>query len=205
MDKISHVSKLRALKRFLCSLRKPLKLLNRSKYADIYAQQAKTREDLIQFKHNSKKILSMLSFFKKSTKAELCHYQHSTISLIKQQSKVEWIGYGDDCLTVFIAKIKQRKAMTCIFQLKNQNDQGVKGFNAVADIIIGFYKDLLGKQEQHRSKVDPQSNETQEHLFFTCNNATDIWRRALNDWGINLQVERLKQCIKSLKKLKMAR
>ena len=44
--------------------------------------------------------------------------------------------------------------MTCIFQPKH--DQWVEVFDAVADTITAFYKDLMGQQESQRSQVDPQ-------------------------------------------------
>ncbi|KAJ8419833.1 LOW QUALITY PROTEIN: hypothetical protein Cgig2_030510 [Carnegiea gigantea] len=121
-----------ALKLLLSSLRKPLLLLNKHKFADIYAQQI--REDI-----------------------KRQHYvtiTHSAIALMKQQSKVEWIGFGDECSRHFMAKLKQRKAMQCIYQITDRNDQWVEGFDRVAEIMTGFYHDLLGRQEQHRSRID---------------------------------------------------
>ncbi|KAJ8422037.1 hypothetical protein Cgig2_027268 [Carnegiea gigantea] len=81
----------------------------------------------------------------------------SAMSLIKQQSKAEWIGYGDECSRYFMAKIKQRKAMTCIYQLKDKHSQWVQGFNAVADIITEYYTDLLGRKGTQRHQVQPQA------------------------------------------------
>ncbi|KAJ8425247.1 hypothetical protein Cgig2_015854 [Carnegiea gigantea] len=78
---------------------------------------------------------------------------HSALALMKQQSKVEWIGFGDECSRHFIAKIKQRKSMQCIYQIKDKNDQWVEGFDRVADIMAEFYHNLLGRQEQHISTI----------------------------------------------------
>ena len=55
-----------------------------------------------------------------------------------------------------MAKIKQRKAMTCIYQLKDKQGQWVQGFDKVADIITDFYKDLLGKHISQRCHINPQ-------------------------------------------------
>jgi len=47
--KLAHTtlkSHLRVLQQVLCSLRDPLKQLNRHKFADIYTQQAKARNEL---------------------------------------------------------------------------------------------------------------------------------------------------------------
>jgi len=70
----------------------------------------------------------------------------SALSLIKQQSKAEWVRYGDECSRYFMAKIKQRKAMTCIYRLQDKQGQWVQGFDEVAGIITDFYTDLLGNQ-----------------------------------------------------------
>ena len=77
------------------------------------------------------------------------------MSLIKQQSKAEWVGYGDECSRLFMAKIKQRKAMTCIYQLKNKQGQWVQGFDKVTDIMTDYYTELLGKKGTQRNHIDP--------------------------------------------------
>ena len=56
-----------------------------------------------------------------------------------------------------MAKIKQRKAMTCIYQLQDKQGQWVQGFDEVAGIITDFYTDLLGKQESHRCQMNSQA------------------------------------------------
>ena len=45
-----------------------------------------------------------------------------------------------------------------------------------------------------------QSNETQDHLFYTCQKAKEIWWETLTDWNIQLQTEGIDNCIVSLKK-----
>ncbi|KAJ8419964.1 hypothetical protein Cgig2_012405 [Carnegiea gigantea] len=85
-------SSLKALQQVLSSLRQPLKELSKSRYADIYAQQARVRNDLLQ------------------------------------------IGYGDECSRIFMARMKQRKAMTSFFHIRDQNDQRVEGFDTVSEM-----------------------------------------------------------------------
>ena len=67
-----------------------------------------------------------------------------TFSLIKQQRKPEWIGFGDESSRYFMAKIMHRKAMINIYQLKDKHGNRVEGFEQVADTITDFYKGLLG-------------------------------------------------------------
>jgi len=81
---------------------------------------------------------------------------HSAISLLKQQGKVDWIAYGDELLRFFMSRIKQRKAMTCIYTLRDHNDQWVEGFENVAEVMTTFYQGLLGEKENHRTRIDHQ-------------------------------------------------
>ena len=57
---------------------------------------------------------------------------------------------------MFMAMIKKRKAMTCIFQIQDPNGHRVEGFKEVAKVMTNFYKDLLGRTEFQRSNVDPR-------------------------------------------------
>ena len=76
--------------------------------------------------------------------------------LIQQQCKAEWISFGDKCNRIFMAKMKQRKAWTSIYHIKDQNGKTVEGFEAVSTEMTSYYKSLLGKQFLVRSKVDSQ-------------------------------------------------
>ncbi|KAJ8431936.1 hypothetical protein Cgig2_017422 [Carnegiea gigantea] len=154
---------------------------------------------------------------------------NSALSLIKQQSKAEWIGLGDDSSRYFMAKIKQRKAMT------NLPVERQIGHLAVADTISDFYKGLLGQQEIQSHHIDPQQQinlckpfketEIKQALFsipsfksprpdgynsgfFRASwqhTANEIWKETLQDWGIKMQVDGLEQCRVSMKKLKGTR
>ena len=46
--------------------------------------------------------------------------------------------------------------MTSIYTMRDQNDQWMEGFDVVADVMTGYYKDLLGKKEHYRTQVDQQ-------------------------------------------------
>ena len=121
--------------------------VNKRKYADIYAQQARARDTLTQVQATLRRDPFNTDLVQRESSARQNYVSitQSALSLIKQQSKAEWVGYGDECSRYFTAKIKQRKAMISIYQLKDKQGQWVEGFEAVADIITAFYKDLLGK------------------------------------------------------------
>ena len=73
---------------------------------------------------------------------------------MKQQSKAEWNGFGDESTRQFMEKIKQRKAMASIYSIKGRDDQRVEGFEDVSKVMTGYFKDLLGSNMQHREGVD---------------------------------------------------
>ncbi|KAJ8435058.1 hypothetical protein Cgig2_015563 [Carnegiea gigantea] len=78
----------------------------------------------------------------------------SSIALIKQQSKLEWIKYGDDCTRLFFAKAKQRKLSTYIYTLKTGAETQIEGFEKIGEIMFQFYKDLLGSPPTTRQCID---------------------------------------------------
>ena len=97
----------------------PLQQLNKKKYADIYAQQTKAKENLTRIQsmlHDNPHNIE-LNQHEAQARDYYTLINHSEISLMKHQSKVEWIGLGDECTRLFIARIKQRKAMTCNFHI----------------------------------------------------------------------------------------
>ncbi|KAJ8437171.1 hypothetical protein Cgig2_010932 [Carnegiea gigantea] len=65
---------------------------------------------------------------------------HLAILLIKQQSKADWIGVGDECSRIFMARIKQRN-------------------------MIKYYKGLLGMMDHQRTKIGPQVMELGQCLI----------------------------------------
>ncbi|KAJ8420414.1 LOW QUALITY PROTEIN: hypothetical protein Cgig2_018065 [Carnegiea gigantea] len=117
-------SNLKALQHILITLRQPLRQLNRSKFADIYKQQTAARNKLLY-----KLICNRTSPTKNlSIKRDLyISINHSVMLLVKQQSKAEWISFGDECTRVFMVKMKQRKAWTSIYHINDQHDQRVEG------------------------------------------------------------------------------
>jgi len=158
MDRRGQASALKVLQQLLHSLKKPNRELNKYKFADIYAQQIKARTELLQIQTQLQadpynKDLLIQEDIKRH------HYvniTHSALALMKQQSNAEWIGFGDECSRHFMAKIKQRKALQSIYQIKDSNDQWVEGFDRVADIMTDFYHNLLGEQEQHISTIEKE-------------------------------------------------
>ena len=63
----------------------------------------------------------------------------SILTLRKQQCKLDWIKYGDDCTKFFFAKAKQRKMATYIYTTTNAVGDHVEGFDQVGKVTLPFY------------------------------------------------------------------
>ena len=53
-----------------------------------------------------------------------------------------------------MAKVKQRKATTYIYSMKDNNGMLEEGFEDVGNIISSYYKELLGSQDIYRAHID---------------------------------------------------
>jgi len=78
----------------------------------------------------------------------------SSMALMKQQCKMEWISCGDDNTKTFFARAKQRKLASYIYQIKDENENLVEGFNKVGKTMMSYYNALLGEQLITRQMID---------------------------------------------------
>ncbi|XP_059306500.1 uncharacterized protein LOC132057941 [Lycium ferocissimum] len=69
---------------------------------------------------------------------------------LQQRSKTTWIKLGDDNTRYFFSVIKHRKLQQAILQLKDKNGQLHTDQAAIAEILVDYYKNLLGKKERDR-------------------------------------------------------
>ncbi|KAJ8424089.1 hypothetical protein Cgig2_008478 [Carnegiea gigantea] len=91
----------------------------------------------------------------KSNRNHSPNQMQRSISLLQQQSKQEWIKYGDANSRLFFAKSKQRKLATYIYSIKDDTGTWVEGFVKVGQVMLNFYKDLLGHHPTTGSPIDP--------------------------------------------------
>jgi len=64
----------------------------------------------------------------------------------------------DHCIGIFFfIKAKQRKLITYIYSLKDQNGEKNEGFDEVTNIISSLYSNLLGKQLILRSNLNVEA------------------------------------------------
>ena len=68
----------------------------------------------------------------------------SSLELIKQQSKVDWIKYGDAGTRFFHAKAKQRKLQLYVYSLLDDCNVQQTGFEAVSDVLQAYYSEFFG-------------------------------------------------------------
>ena len=95
----------------LNKLRKSLQLLHKNKFTDIYNQQVKARNELLHVQEMLNQDTGNEELLQKEviTRQHYANINNSSLSLIKQQSKAEWIAYRDECSRFFMAKIKQKE------------------------------------------------------------------------------------------------
>ena len=79
----------------------------------------------------------------------------SSLALLIQQCKIEWIKYGDDCTRFFFARVKQRNLTTYVDTIQDATGAEVEGFEQVGEVMLSFYKDLLGQTPLRRHPIDP--------------------------------------------------
>lgn len=72
---------------------------------------------------------------------------------LQQRSKVNWIKLGDDNTKYFSIVIKHRKLQRAIVQLADEENRVQTEPEAIANIFVRFYKDLLVKQEWNRTRA----------------------------------------------------
>lgn len=132
--------------------------LNRDKFANLRTRQLQARQVLLQIQQELSANPMNMDFKEKEREAR-DHYVHvvsSVIELIKQQSKAEWIGYGDYCTKLFFSRAKQRKMETYVYELQEEHGHTQKGFKELAWILHNFYQKLLGSNISTRAPIDPQ-------------------------------------------------
>ncbi|KAJ8419347.1 LOW QUALITY PROTEIN: hypothetical protein Cgig2_025466 [Carnegiea gigantea] len=64
----------------------------------------------------------------------------SSMALMKQQSKTEWISYGDDNTRTFFARAKHRRLASYIYQIRDTEGNLVEGFVRVRQAMMTFYR-----------------------------------------------------------------
>ncbi|KAJ8430674.1 hypothetical protein Cgig2_033830 [Carnegiea gigantea] len=139
----------------LGQMRAKLRLFNRDHFADLRSQQGKARitmetvQQALQIDPRNEHLLHK----EKEARDKYIAILSSSLSLMQQQSKMEWITQGDLSTRFFFAKAKQRKLSTYIYAIKDDHGKQVEGFEEVGAIMMNFYKGLLGEHPTCRSSL----------------------------------------------------
>ncbi|KAJ8434479.1 hypothetical protein Cgig2_012113 [Carnegiea gigantea] len=140
-------SKMLQVRKYLDKIRPPLSKLNRQHFTDLRAQTEKARSVLSNLQLIMQQDPTNEDLLQKEQEARNRHLDmlSSSLSLIQQQSKIEWIKYGDDNTRLFHAEAKQRKMTTYIYSIQGVDGKCVEGFVKVQQLMLEFYKNLLGR------------------------------------------------------------
>ena len=147
---------LRLTRVYLSQQRNRLRHLNHSRFNDLRRQQEIARDRLLQLQQvlQHSPDSDYLKALEKDARNHYISILTSSLSLLKQQCKIDWINYGDDSTRFFYARAKHRKLASYIFSIQNTTGEVVEGFDKVGDVLLSYYKDLLGQTPLHRQKLD---------------------------------------------------
>ncbi|KAJ8419375.1 hypothetical protein Cgig2_022175 [Carnegiea gigantea] len=117
-------------------LRRQLRQLNRSHFADLKSQWEKAHTALHHLQRElqlSPDDVSLQSSVEEAT-SNYISILSSSLALLKQQCKIDWIKYGDDCTRFFFARAKQRKLAAYIYAIQDATGAKVEGFDQLKNM-----------------------------------------------------------------------
>ncbi|KAJ8427433.1 hypothetical protein Cgig2_005277 [Carnegiea gigantea] len=160
----SHQGPSQALKLFLRKTKKPLQKLNKSHYADLKTQQSIARVELekAQLLLQTDPMNSQLLQKEKALKEHYTKLLNSVIDIIRQQCKVEWITYRDECTSH-----NQ--------QIKQVGMQGFSGKNHREDEDMGHQKHLICRLPKKPLHLLDQDLHIQEAVALKKDNLWVKW------------------------------
>ncbi|KAJ8420784.1 hypothetical protein Cgig2_030492 [Carnegiea gigantea] len=91
----------------------------------------------------------------------------SSMALLRQQCKLDWLKYGDDCTRFFFARAKQRKLSTYIYSIRDARRTEVEGFDQrhPIDIETLSHGPILSPEQQINLCKAFNDKEIKETLF----------------------------------------
>ncbi|VFQ67180.1 unnamed protein product [Cuscuta campestris] len=86
-----------------------------------------------------------LAKFEKELTQELHQKLRASFLMKCQQSKADWITYGDQDTKLFHAWVKKRRAQTHLTAIAKEDGEVVEGKTKVAKVLVEFYQNQLGR------------------------------------------------------------
>ncbi|KAJ8432352.1 hypothetical protein Cgig2_014971 [Carnegiea gigantea] len=158
----------------------PLNHLNANRFRDIYTQLEISRAQLenTQGQLHHEPLNEELQAKERAERAKYLDILDSSIMLMRQQSKLEWINSGDHYTKLFFAKMKQRKQANCICSLNDDKGNRIEGFTEVTSLMTEYYKKLIGDQTERRAHISDEIMQagpglTTEQQILLCSEVTN--------------------------------
>ena len=149
----------RVSRAYFSQVRRQLSHLHRDHFRDLKIQQEIARNALLQHQRSlhCSPNNTALQQLENEARCKYVNILSSSLALLRQQCKMEWIRYGDDSTRFFFAKAKQRKLSTYIYSLLDASGNEVEGFDLVGDAIYSFYRNHLGQASMRRTHIEPDT------------------------------------------------
>ncbi|VFQ79134.1 unnamed protein product [Cuscuta campestris] len=134
----------------LKALKKPLKKLNRDKFADIHNQCDVLREELMETQRQVRAQMEDEGLIMKEKRLlqELHTKIKASCMLKKQIAKQKWIVEGDQNSKIFYAWVKKKRLQNQISAIMDSEGNKVEGTNQVGEVFLEYFNKLLGSELQ---------------------------------------------------------
>ncbi|XP_070026381.1 uncharacterized protein LOC142182202 [Nicotiana tabacum] len=139
----------------LKQLKGKLKELNKQHFSNIVTEAEEDKVSLMQAQ-TLLQLDPLNAQFQKDEKIKFQKFKKSSSlaeMFLQQKSKATWINLGDDNTKYFFSVIKHRKLQQAITQMKDQYGNWQTEQEAIANIFMDYYTDLLGKKQSDRLKA----------------------------------------------------
>lgn len=133
-----------------------LKMLHRSDYARM-SQRIEEKRNLLtelQRQVQSNPLSLELQQCEKRAFKEYNQLLDAETSLLRQKSKAEWLEQGDLNTKYFHARVKERLSRTRITSIQDSAGIIVTDANAISQVFLDYYKQLLDTKEQGLCSID---------------------------------------------------
>ncbi|VFQ95952.1 unnamed protein product [Cuscuta campestris] len=149
----------------LKQLKGPLKKLNKSKFQNLDSQidQIRTKLHIVQADQRANSSNTNLAKFEKELTQELHQKLRANFLMKCQQSKADWITYGDQDTKLFHAWVKKRRAQTHLTAIAKEDGEVVEGKTKVAKVLVEFYQNQLGRTMETED-INPNIISMETHM-----------------------------------------
>lgn len=135
------------LKQILNKLKGPLTNLNHTQFSHISSRASKAKRELV-LVQNLALETGIIDYEYKEIKKRTEMILEAERLFLTQKTKCTYIKYGDRCSKFFYDLIKRNNKRNAIVALQDSNGNLCADQEQIADVFLGFYKDLLGAKQE---------------------------------------------------------